>query len=66
MIFGRRIRVRKTLSEAFKKAQDFVDSKNLDSRLYLHKYDSVTNFQREFVYTLRDSLLENEANFWNF
>ena len=56
----------KTLSEAFKKAQDFVDSKNLDSRLYLYKYDSVTNFQREFVYTLRDSLLENEANFWNF
>ena len=56
----------KTLSEAFKKAQDFVDSKNLDSRLYLYKYDSVTNFQREFVYTLRDSLLENEANFLEF
>ncbi len=55
-----------TLSEAFKKAQDFVDSKNLDSRLYLYKYDSVTNFQREAVYALRNSLLENEPVFLEF
>jgi len=55
-----------SLSEAFKKAQDFVDSKNLDSRLYLYKYDSVTNFQREFVYELRDLLLQNEDNFLEF
>ncbi len=56
----------KTLSAAFKKAQDFVESKNYDSRLYLYKYDSVTNFQRRFVYDLRDSLLENEKNFLAF
>ncbi len=56
----------KTLSEAFKKAQDFVESKNLDSRLYLYKYDSVVNFQRKFVYDLRDSLLENEPTFAEF
>jgi preprotein translocase subunit SecA len=56
----------KTLNEAFKKAQDFVESKNLDSRLYLYKYDSVTSFQRKAVYDLRNSLLENEENFLNF
>jgi preprotein translocase subunit SecA len=56
----------KSLSEAFKKAQDFVESKNLDSRLYLYKYDSVTKFQRKYIYALRDSLLENESNFLDF
>jgi preprotein translocase subunit SecA len=56
----------KTLTNAFKKAQDFVESKNLDSRLYLYKYDSVTSFQRKSVYRLRDSLMENEANFLLF
>jgi len=56
----------KSLNEAFKKAQDFVESKNLDSRLYLYKYDSVTKFQRKYIYALRDSLLENEANFLEF
>jgi len=56
----------KSLNEAFKKAQDFVESKNLDSRLYLYKYDSVTKFQRKYIYALRDSLLENEANFLDF
>jgi preprotein translocase subunit SecA len=55
-----------SLNDAFKKAQDFVDSKNLDSRLYLYKYDSVTKFQRKYIYALRDSLLENEANFLLF
>lgn len=55
-----------SLNEAFKKAQDFIESKNLDSRLYLYKYDSVTNFQRRFVYDLRDSLLENETTFLEF
>jgi len=56
----------KSLNEAFKKAQDFVESKNLDSRLYLYKYDSVTKFQRKYIYSLRDSLLENETNFLDF
>lgn len=56
----------KSLNEAFKKAQDFVESKNLDSRLYLYKYDSVSNFQRKFIYHLRDSLLENEKEFLEF
>jgi preprotein translocase subunit SecA len=56
----------KGLNEAFKKAQDFVESKNLDSRLYLYKYDSVGNYQRKFIYALRDSLLENEQNFLDF
>ena len=56
----------KSLNEAFKKAQDFVESKNLDSRLYLYKYDSVTKFQRKYIYALRDSLLENEKNFLEF
>ncbi len=54
------------LNKAFKKAQDFVDSKNLDSRLYLYKYDSVASFQRKFVYDLRNSLLENEQNFLEY
>lgn len=56
----------KSLDEAFKKAQDFVESRNYDSRIYLYKYDSVTSFQREYIYRLRDSLLENEQNFWQF
>jgi preprotein translocase subunit SecA len=56
----------KTLTEAFKKAQDFVESKNLDSRLYLYKYDNVTSFQRKFIYNLRDGLLGNEVNFLEF
>ncbi len=56
----------KSLNDAFKKAQDFVESKNLDSRLYLYKYDSVTKFQRKYIYSLRDSLLENEKNFMDF
>ncbi len=55
-----------SLDKAFKKAQDFVESKNFDSRIYLYKYDSITNFQRHFIYNLRDSLLENETNFWQF
>jgi preprotein translocase subunit SecA len=54
------------LNAAFKKAQDFVESKNLDSRLYLYKYDSVTNYQRKAIYALRNSLLENEDNFIGF
>ncbi|MDR3642169.1 MAG: preprotein translocase subunit SecA [Candidatus Doudnabacteria bacterium] len=54
------------LNAAFKKAQDFVESKNLDSRLYLYKYDSITSYQRKSVYHLRDSLLENEENFLRF
>jgi len=55
-----------SLNEAFKKAQDFVESKNLDSRLYLYKYDSVTKFQRKYIYDLRDSLLENPENFLKY
>ncbi|PIR96643.1 MAG: preprotein translocase subunit SecA [Candidatus Doudnabacteria bacterium CG10_big_fil_rev_8_21_14_0_10_42_18] len=51
----------KSLDNAFKKAQDFVDSKNLDSRIYLYKYDSVINFQRRIVCEVREDLLENEA-----
>ncbi len=56
----------RNLDAAFKKAQDFVESKNLDSRLYLYKYDSVVNFQRKFLYELRDKLLENEQEFLSF
>jgi preprotein translocase subunit SecA len=56
----------KGLTEAFEKAQDFVESKNLDSRLYLYKYDSVTSFQRRSVYEMRDRLLDNEAGFQKF
>ncbi len=55
-----------SLDSAFKKAQDFVESKNFDSRIYLYKYDSVTNFQRHYIYGMRDSLLENEQNFSKF
>jgi preprotein translocase subunit SecA len=54
------------LDEAFKRAQDFVESKNFDSRLYLYKYDSVASFQRKAVYQLRDSLLENTPAFLEF
>src|SRR5262249_15595619 len=55
-----------SLSRAFKQAQDFVDSKDYDSRLYLYKYDSVGNFQRAWVYGLRDQLLENQPKFLEF
>lgn len=54
------------LDHAFKRAQDFVESKNLDSRLYLYKYDRVANFQRSQIYQLRNKLLENETEFHNF
>ncbi len=56
----------KSLDEAFKKAQDFVESKNYDSRIYLYKYDRVTNFQRNQLYKLRDGLLENPPAFREF
>ena len=56
----------KSLNEAFKKAQDFVESKNLDSRLYLYKYDSVTKFQRKYIYALRDSFWKTKRIFWSF
>jgi preprotein translocase subunit SecA len=56
----------KGLDEAFKKAQDFIESKNYDSRIYLYKYDRVVNFQRAETYALRDRLLENEPEFKNF
>jgi preprotein translocase subunit SecA len=49
-----------SLDKAFFRAQDFVESKNYDSRLYLYKYDKVTNYQRSVVYRLREMLLENE------
>ena len=55
-----------TLDRAFEQAQNFVESKNLDGRLYLYKYDSVVSFQRRSVYALRDSLLENENIFLAF
>jgi preprotein translocase subunit SecA len=55
-----------SLDKAFKEAQDFVESKNFDSRIYLYKYDSVTNYQRFEVYKLRDQLLENLAGFEQF
>jgi preprotein translocase subunit SecA len=56
----------KSLDEEFKKAQDFVESKNYDGRIYLYKYDRVINFQRSEVYALRDRLLENEVEFEKF
>ncbi len=56
----------KSLDQAFQKAQNFVESKNLDSRLYLYKYDSITNYQRKHFYNFRDSLLENEQELENF
>jgi len=55
-----------SLDEAFKKAQDFVESKNFDSRIYLYKYDSIANFQRFEVYKLRDSILDNPQGFEGF
>ena len=55
-----------SLDKAFKEAQDFVESKNFDSRIYLYKYDSVTNYQRFEVYKLRDNLLENAQGFETF
>lgn len=49
-----------SLDKAFARAQDFIESKNYDSRIYLYKYDRVTNYQRNVVYRLRETLLENE------
>lgn len=56
----------KSLDEAFRHAQNFVESKNYDSRVYLYKYDSVVNYQRQTICNLRESLLENEENFLKF
>lgn len=55
-----------SLDEAFSEAQDFVESKNYDGRIYLYKYDRVVNFQRNEVSVLRDRLLENETAFKKF
>jgi len=55
-----------SLDMAFKRAQDFVESKNYDSRIYLYKYDRVVNFQRTQIYELRNNLLENEPLFKQF
>lgn len=55
-----------SLDKAFAEAQDFVESKNFDSRIYLYKYDSVINYQRSEVYKLRDQLLENPEAFEEF
>lgn len=55
-----------TLDQAFRQAQDFVESRNYDSRIYLYKYDRVANFQRSEVYRLRELLLENEPEFEKF
>ncbi len=56
----------KGLDEAFKRAQDFIESKNYDSRIYLYKYDRVVNYQRDQLYKLRDRLLGNEPAFRQF
>jgi preprotein translocase subunit SecA len=56
----------KTLDQAFARAQKFVESRNYDSRIYLYKYDSVIHFQLKYVYSLRDSLLENPPAFMEF
>ena len=56
----------KQLIAASNKAQQQIENKNLDSRLYLYKYDAVLNYQRKFIYSLRDKLLENEENFFDF
>jgi len=56
----------RSLDEAFKRAQDFIESKNYDGRIYLYKYDRVTNFQRAEIYALRDSVLENEPRFKDY
>ena len=55
-----------SLDRAFRKAQDFVESKNYDGRIYLYKYDRVTNFQRNEIYKVREELLENEPAFARF
>jgi len=55
-----------SLDTAFKTAQNFVESKNYDSRIYLYKYDHVANFQRGEVYRLRELLLENQIEFEKF
>ncbi len=55
-----------SLDRAFRKAQEFVESKNYDSRVYLYKYDRVVNYQRSQLYHLRERLLENEPEFTEF
>lgn len=56
----------KSLSDSFKKAQDFVESKNYDSRIYLYKYDRVISTQRNWVYSVRNKLLDNPEEFVKF
>ncbi len=55
-----------SLDKAFRRAQEFIESKNYDSRIYLYKYDRVFNFQRSETATLRDRLLENEPEFQKY
>jgi preprotein translocase subunit SecA len=55
-----------SLDKAFRRAQEFIESKNYDSRIYLYKYDRVVNFQRSETAALRDRLLENEPEFQKY
>ncbi len=50
----------KMVDRAIARAQKRVESHNFDMRKHLLEYDEVMNRQREFVYTERNLLLENQ------
>lgn len=50
----------KFISNAIEKAQSRVEDRNFEIRKHLLEYDDVLNAQRNFIYTQRDELLEDE------
>lgn len=48
------------LNSAIEKAQTKVEERNFDIRKHLLEYDDVLNEQRNFIYSERDSILEDE------
>jgi preprotein translocase subunit SecA len=47
------------ISKAIEKAQSRVEERNFDIRKHLLDYDNVLNEQRNFIYSQRDAILEN-------
>lgn len=50
----------KMISKAIERAQKRVEAHNFDIRKYLLEYDDVMNTQRQYVYSIRNEILDNE------
>src|SRR5690606_26876300 len=50
----------KMVSKAIERAQKRVEGHNFDIRKHLLEYDDVMNKQRTFIYSIRNSILNND------